>query len=323
MHSVNRLEFFRKRKFIDKFSATFQFLKQNAWPFLKAQLFITAPVLILISILMNEFSGGLMAVISDARNINANDLIDLIGMYGLTLLSMLVTTTLIPSVTYGYMIQRQTKEPKDITLSGIMEGFSGRFFNILGFFFLLTLGISLLSMGIGFLSSALASAVGLIILVFTFASGLTVLVMSIVLFLGAPAIAFENGNPIDAFGRAFSLARGKWLSTFGLVASVGIIGLITSMLFAMPRGLTFGIEAFLTTNGDSTLAQMDQAMVNTPLSIFFSVLESLGTICLYSLVYIALAFQYFNLVERKESKGLMASIDEINAEDENEKDENY
>lgn len=323
MQKISGLAYYRKRKFIDKFSATFQFLKQNAWPFLKAQLFITAPVLILISILMNEASGGLIAVISDARNINANDLVDLVGMYGLTLLSLLVTTTLIPSVTYGYMIQRQTKEPKDITLGSIMDGFSGRFFNILGYFFLVTLGISLLSVGIGFLSSVLADSVGLIILVFTFVSGFIVFVMSIVLFLGAPAIAFEQGNPIDAFGRAFSLARGKWLSTFGLVLSVGIIGLIISMLFAMPRSLTFGIEAFLTNAGDSTLNQMDKAMVNTPLSILFSCLESLGTICLYSLVYIALAFQYFNLVERKESKGLIERIDRSDDKLENTSDENY
>lgn len=323
MQSINRLEFFRKRKFVDKFSATFQFLKQNALPFLKAQLLISAPVLLVISILMNEVSGGLVALITDARNINANDIIDLIGAYGLTLLSMLVTTALIPSVTYGYMIQSQTHEPKDITISHIMEGFSGRFFNILGYCFLLTIGTMVLGFLIGFLSSVLANTVGLVILIFFFVAGLALLIITMVLFLGTPTIAFEKGNPIDAFGRVFSLARGKWLSTFGLVICVGIIGAIISTVFGMPRAVTFGIDAFTSIESAGAAGAMDEAMVNTPLSILFSVLESFGTICLYSLVYIALAFQYFNLVERKESKGLIASIDEISAEDEKETDEDY
>lgn len=323
MQSINRLEFFRKRKFADKFSATFQFLRQNALPFLKAQLLISAPILLVISMLMNEVSGGLMALITDAQNINANDIIDLIGAYGLTLMSMLVTTALIPSVTYGYMIQSQTHEPNDITIRQVMEGFASRFFNILGYCLLLTIGVTLLSFAIGFLSSVLAGSVGLSILIFFAVASFTLVVLTTVLFLGTPSIAFENGNPIDAVVRSFSLARGKWLSTFGLVVCVGIIGIIINMVFGMPRAVTVGIEAFTSLKSGDTVSAMNEAMVNTPLSIFFSVLESFGTICLYSLVYIALAFQYFNLVERKESKGLIASIDEISAEDEKEADEDY
>ncbi len=323
MPAINKLEFFRKRSFLDKFGATFQFLNENAWPFLKAQLVITAPVLIIISVLMNEVSGGLMALISGVQNLKANDIIDLLGLYGLSLLSILVTTALIPTVTYGYMIQYQVLKPKEITISKVMEGFSGKFFNILGFYFLTSLAVVAFGFLIGFTSSVSTDLIGKWVLVFFFLGCTVLLVLTIVLMLGAPSIAFEKGNPIDAFGRVFTLAKSKWLSTFGLVICVGIIGLIISFVFATPRAITFGIEAYLSPNAKSELEVMDEALVNTPLSILFSCLESFGTICLYSLIYIALGFQYFNLVERRESKGLISEIDGINTEEGNTSDEDY
>jgi hypothetical protein len=59
------------------------------------------------------------------------------------------------------------------------------------------------------------------------------------------------------------------------------------------------------------------------LSIVFSVFQSFGNILTYSLIYIALAFQYFNLVERRESKGLMDRIGSMDQEQQEDEDEVY
>lgn len=323
MERVNKLEFYKKRKFLDKFSATFQFIQENALPFLKMHLFVSAPVLIIISILMNQVSGGLFALISDAQNLSANDFIDLAGAYGLSVMSVLVTTALIPAITYGYMQHYQTLKPKEITLSKVMEGFTSRFLNIFGYYILVTIGVTILGFVAGFVSSLAANVVGLWVFIVLIILGFAIVVLSVVLFLGVPAIAFEKGNPIDAFDRVFSLARGKWFSTFGLVICIGIIGLIISMLFAMPRGVYVGFEAFTNLKAQGDVSIMDEALTNTPLSVLFSVLESFGTIIMYSLVYVALGFQYSNLVERRESKGLVSRIEGIGEEDENDSDESY
>ena len=59
------------------------------------------------------------------------------------------------------------------------------------------------------------------------------------------------------------------------------------------------------------------------LNVLFSVFETFGSIVSNSLLFIALAFQYFNLVERKESRGLMSQIESIDQQQEEEDDEVY
>lgn len=319
----NKLEFYKKRQFSDKLNATFSFLRENAGPYLKAQILIAGPVLILVSILMNEVSGGFIALAMDPESINANDIIDMLGAYGLSIISILVTLALIPAVTYGYMIQYQTHEPKDISMSGIMKGFSSRFFNFLGYNILYFLALTFISFVVGFLFSLVAVAAGALSLLFGFVAMVGLMIFMTVLFLGTPVIAFEQSNPIDAFGRIFTLAKGKWMSTFGLVVVVGIVGYIINFVFALPRGIVTGFEAFTMIQEDGDIGGLNELITNDPLSILFSVFESFGTIILYTLVYIALAFQFFNLVERRESRGLMTKIEGMDAEGEEVSDEDY
>ena len=59
------------------------------------------------------------------------------------------------------------------------------------------------------------------------------------------------------------------------------------------------------------------------LNVLFSVFETFGSILSYSLIYMALAFQYFNLVERRESKGLMSKIEQMDNQSDEESDEQY
>ncbi|MBO3699484.1 hypothetical protein [Roseivirga sp. E12] len=319
----SKLEFYKKRQFSDKLNATFSFLRENAAPYLKAQILIAGPVLILVSILMNEVSGGFLALAMDPQGLSANDIIDLLGAYGLSLVSILVTLALIPSVTYGYMIQYQTLEPKEISMSNIMKGFSGRFFNFLGFNILFLIAATMIGFIIGIIFSFIAATAGALSLLFGFLAMVGMLVIVTVMFLGTPIIAFEKTNPIDAFGRIFTLSKGKWLSTFGLVVVVGIVGYIINFVFALPRGIVTGFEAFTMIQEDGDIGALNELMTNDPLSILFSVFESFGTIILYTLVYIALAFQYFNLVERRESRGLMTKIEQMDTEGEEESDEDY
>lgn len=319
------LEFYKKRQFGEKLNATFVFIRENAWPYLKSQLLISGPVLLLISILMTQVSGDLMAFFTDPENINANAILDMLRIYGLVILSMIVTSTIIPSVTYGYMIQYKEKEPKSITIADVMKGFSARFFNLLGYNFLITIALLIATFIVALLTSGLAVVAGPVSILFMFFLSLFVLFMFVILFLGIPVIAFEKNNPIDAFGRVFKLSKGKWWSTFGLVVVVAIIGYIISMFFSLPRGILFGIEAFTNfqEGGDldplALMSNTDQA-----LNILFSLFETFGQILLYSLVYIAVAFQYFNLVERRESRGLVAKIEQMDeAGGDEEANENY
>lgn len=297
-----QLEFYKKRQFGDKLNATFVFIRENALPYFKVQLMIAGPILLISGILMNERAFGLFDLNMD-EGITANDIIGMMEIYGLMLLTSLISTTVIPAVTYGYMVAYQENDPKDITVTSVVKGFSGRFFNILGLNIL----------------TYIVVVIGMFFLI------IPGIYLAIVLSLGAAIIVFEKSNPIDAFGRAFKLISGKWWSTFGILVVMGIIGYIISFFFGLPRAIFFGIEAFTSIQESGNLDGLTE--MSTPdqlLNIVFSLFETFGQILLYALVYIAMAFQYFNLVERRESRGLVAKIEKMDADaGEEDADEDY
>src|SRR5690606_24812459 len=98
---------------------------------------------------------------------------------------------------------------------------------------------------------------------------------------------------------------GKWWSTFGLLIVMAIIVSIIGFAFQIPLLLiSFFKEILQWENGSST-----QLII-----IVASIIGILGETLLYSILHIALAFQYFNLVERQESMGLMREIDSLGRE---------
>ena len=297
-----QIEFYKTRQFGEKLNMAFVFLRENARPYLKAQVLIAGPILLIANIIASKYSADLIGF--DPVNATANDILSIFNVFGVALISTVVTGAIMPSVTYGYMRTYQANAPVDITLNMVSKGVASKVFNVLGFNIL----------------TALIVGAGMLFFFFP------AVYLLIVLSLGAAIIVFENSNPIDAISRSFSLIRGKWWSTFGLVVVMVIINYLISMLFGLPRAITFGIEAFTTAlenNDPKAIAQEMSELTSTEqfLSILFSIIETFGSILTYSLTYLALAFQYFNLVERNESRGLMGDIEGLDSEVDNSSDE--
>lgn len=324
MNYTPEIEFYKKRPFGDKLNATFVFLRENAKPYFKAQLLVAGPILLLITIIINQFSFDFMSMGFNAEDFTLSDASKFFKLYGLILISGVITGAIMPAVTYTYMKKYQTLAPDAIANSDITQGLAGKIFNLIGFNILIALIIGLVvlvfSLLIGF--SATSSA----FLVVIFGLGLIVLMLyfGITLSLGSSIIVFEDNNPIDAIGRCFRLIVGKWWSTFGLIVVVGILSLIINQLFGIPRAIFFGVKAFTAFEEGGDFTNMVQMTSGEQLlNVLFSVFETFGTIVTNSLVFIAIAFQYFNLVERKESKGLMSQIEGLDQASEAEDDEVY
>lgn len=292
-----QIEFYKKRQFGDKINATFTFLRENAWPYIKQQLLIAGPLLLIVNIMMNQIGMDFLGFTE--QDINADFIINMLELYGLALISNLITATVVPIVTYSYMMAYQENGPEDISTAMVLRNMGSKFFNLFGF--------------------NLISSILIIISMFFFV--LPGIYVAVAFSLGSSIILFEKNNPIDALGRVFTLIKGKWWSTFGLIIIMGIIGYVVSALFSLPRTLLYGMKVFTTAveGGDlTTFANMGTG--EQALNIFFSVLETFGSILLYSLMYITLAFQYFNLVERRESRGLMNKIEGMDSVEEEDDD---
>lgn len=83
---------------------------------------------------------------------------------------------------------------------------------------------------------------------------------------------------------------------------------VVSYIFIIPWYIVMGVSALHSTSADSFQEPSSTLQI---LSIVIFTLYYLAQMILAMLPNIGIAFQYFNLVELKEAKGLMAQIENI------------
>lgn len=119
----------------------------------------------------------------------------------------------------------------------------------------------------------------------------------------APAASiFEDLNPFEAIRRSWSLVQGHWWFTFAVYLVMNIITSFMSYVLIIPISIIIG---FLSASGADT-----NDFIGTSMGIVYGLMIVVASI-FSVLVLIAVALQYFNLVERKEGKGLRAQIEEL------------
>ncbi len=118
-------------------------------------------------------------------------------------------------------------------------------------------------------------------------------------------VMMREGLGLEAtFRRCFYLINDKWWSTFGLLFIMGIIASILGYVFQIPTMIiTF-----------SSILQIGDG-VNDFWSTVSGIIGTVGSILVRSLVLVALGFQYYNLVERRDGSGILGAIDNIGKND--------
>ena len=110
-------------------------------------------------------------------------------------------------------------------------------------------------------------------------------------------LIFEEISISKSISRSISLIGGKWWSTFGLILVMTIVAGLMQIVFTIP---TYIIAIPKALHGN--------LMVFDAGTMIAEAIGAIGTTLLYPLIFIAIAFQYFNLVERKENQGLKQQI---------------
>ncbi len=308
MQGSPTIEYHKTRDFGKKLNATIEFIKENFKPLFKAMLFISGPPIVLGSILMTQVIEGFMGFASLATTGIDPGIDEFAGMIlpilGGTIF-LLIGGTAIVAVIYDYMILYE-KQGKDITVNDVWQLTKRSFWQVLGRMFLLAL-----------IAVVAYVALALVVVVFTAISGpLAFLVGSatvvafiyflIPLYFIFIITAYEKVDFGTGIKRCFKLIKDKWWSSFGLIIVAGLIQGVISSIFLVPWYIIFVIKTLHTTD-PNTFSEPSVIMdiLGTISFLAYSILRYL----LVCIPLIAVAFQYFNLVELKESKGLMAKID--------------
>jgi hypothetical protein len=322
-----KINFQQERDFSDKINVTFQFISENFKLLILSLLYLAGPL-----ILLSGIFGGLLQVDvlnssllrkirpiipKDNENLPAEVFGEILGRntefifsanYLLSMLFGFLSTIMVVTIVYSFVIEYQeSDDPSKISPTMIWERVKTLYLTILSSF----LSVSLVFFGIlavfgGFISM-LASGMGsgifvnLSLSLTVILACITVVYLGIIFLLNTPIVTFEYTGIWEAFGRANYLIQKKWWSTFGIFAIFFIINYFLSLLFSLPSILvnTMGILKLKLEIGESI-----SVVVTT-------ILATLGRIFLSSLTYLAITFQYFSLVERKEGNSLKSQISEI------------
>ena len=124
-------------------------------------------------------------------------------------------------------------------------------------------------------------------------------------------VVHEKAGPFEAISRSFELISGNWWKTFGLMFILQFIVAIVIYIVYIPA---IAAIMFVAMNG------LDQSIIVGILVTTMLLVAVLGIIASF-IPMLALTFLYFNIIEEKESPGLINKINNINKEEEN-KEEN-
>ena len=296
---THEADFRQERNFGQKVSATFEFIGAHWRPLGRAMLYLVAPLAlvqgILTALLQSRLLGTMVRTVRDQTRPGYDPLAGQRAMLGATFQNPLYYLSMVLGIVfaamsvltiYGYVVccLRPAGAVAAPITPGEVWGVAKR--HLVSTFFSFW-GLTLVMMA-GFL-------------VFFFPG----IYLSVALSLFFIVRVVEGTGFFATIGRCLSLTKGKWWSTFGLIFIMIVLLYLLILGFSMVVGaLQAGLHGALGTS--SQPGQVNGIFV-VVMTLFFTVV----TFLLYPPILIALAFQYFNLVERKEGVGLHHLVSQL------------
>jgi len=296
-------DFWQVRDFGAKISAVFEFIGAHWRRLGKCLVYFMLPAALLLGIglglLTNSVWNRMGTSFQRARLHTVNgsgyqlgSAFSYLGV-GLTFVGILLAMLLLLATVYGYLRARlRLPAAEPVTPAAVWVEIRSQL-GRMALAFLLFLGV-----GVG-LVFGLVLLVGLFFpLVLVGYIGLFYVGIALQLYL--PVLWMEDVSVAEAVGRCFQLIKGKWWSTFGLVLVASLIQGAMGIVFALPQyAVLVGKMLQLPGLGSDVLGLVTQTIY------------AVGLLFTYCIPLLAIAFQYFNLVERHEGYGLSLLVNEL------------
>ena len=285
MELNQKISFYEKRDFGDKINVTFAFLRQNFIPLGKSILFIAGPFILLVAIVSGVYQATLLSVGSDPE---AFDFMSIMTQSSLTSFLSLFVFALVIAVVYAYLVLYVERDDyQNITVADVWNMAKQHYLSVV-------------------LSTFVYSVLMIIGFLLLFIPGFIVMAALSFLFIIQMKERISLG---EAFRRCFKLVSDNYLSTLGLIFVMTILVSIISVIIVLPFTIALGVPAFFSLS--SGAAMSDASGLIKVLFIVVQIISSLASHLLYAIFLIAIAFQYSNLVEKKEAAGLLESVGTI------------
>jgi len=270
-----KIEFRKVRDFGALLGVTFDYIKQNIKLLFKSNLLIGSPFILLAGVFMGIYQSSIF-------NFRVQPEIEQFAIpFLFSMFFMMLSYLVIIIVTYSHLILYKNSEAGNFDIDDVWQNVKRNFWMIL----FTGIGYSILSF-IGF--------------VFLIVPGIYLSIALSIIFI---VRLEERLNFFEAVSRCIKIVSGNWWFTFGIIIVVGMIQGFLGFILYVPNYI---VTIFLAFAGvDSNTGDLGRVLY-----IISSIIATFGVL-LYSISTIAIAFQYYNLVERKEAPGLVQQIEEI------------
>lgn len=273
---TSQIEFRQVRNFSAIITATYHFLRQNLRNLLWQILLIMGPLIIFLSVYKIYFFT--IPVARDYASFQLNQLTPSLPLYTIVFFTFLIYSSIISAYIVLYMDkgfdQFETMDVLKIAAINLPKAF----------------GFSIVS--------------SIFILVATTVFILPGVYIAVPLTLGLIIIFREKMGIFETITRCFKVISGHWWQTFGIL----IITFFTIYLISLVASAPQAVAKFLLAGSSPENADLSNWKM---LPLTLSVITTLFSLTFYSIGYISIAFQYFNLVEQKEVHGLLKRIESI------------
>jgi hypothetical protein len=282
---MDPIELRQERDFSEKINATFHFTVRHVKPLGLCLLYFVSPLTLLAGIANGLYQSNILELATQSTNPerpSAPNPFDSFARifsleYGAVLLFSSLAGVLLTLTVYAYLLNYE-ETGQSSTPEQVWARLRSRFLPSLGLSFLYLLTV-------------------LLGLVFCLIPGVY---LAIAFSLGYLVLMREDLSITASLGRSYRLTQDHWWSTFGLLFVVSLVAGIAAGVLAIPTYLI----TFL-----SVLKVVEET--NTFLLILATIVSTTASTLFQAVVVLATAFQYYNLVEKKEGVGLLQRISEI------------
>ncbi|MEQ9468306.1 MAG: hypothetical protein RLN88_12910 [Ekhidna sp.] len=294
--SQPKIEFYKIRDFGAKMNATIEFLRENMGRLFLNLLFIGGPVALLMSIIFtNIFSsmGDAVGIEDESQALNFFAVLG--GNYFMIMLISWLAGSMVICVSMTYVRLYNEGVAKETPVGDVLKLALKKYGGVL------LLGI----------------LVAFIVFISFFVFILPGIFMLFVLPLAFATYMFEDISAPNALGRTFTLLKDKWWSTFGIGLVGYILAYVIQLVFSLPTMVVYFANIFTlieeASNNPSDPSAVFEMFSSGYMTAAFAI-SMVGGYLSYSIPLIAYSYQYANLVERSEGRGLMNEIEGFDKE---------
>jgi Uncharacterized protein conserved in bacteria len=312
METVEVITLQRARDFGRRINATFEFIKQNFKGLSKSILVIAGPSVLLSSALMasmaNDMFGVFPAAVGNPQVLQTYFMSVSFWLQGVLIMCLFFLSSCVTIATFNeYIILYDEKKTNQIEVRDVWDRVRSSFWMYAGsmvLFFLVFLAAYIVVIMISVIFAMISKVFIFLGILGVYAGIIYFVISSSMTFF---IRAYEKKGFFDALSRSFKLIRGEWWSTFGFAFVIYFIMSSLAGLIVIPFYVIFFIQMFhaVEAGQNEFTSGMQWSLI-----IFFTIYY-LVSIVMNMLPTVAIAFQYFNLVEIKEARGLISQFDTI------------